>query len=214
MNLWQMILWLHQSPWVKPNFLIRMILKVATLWPHYLHNLPSARWHLLKNHCSPPHAHLQSWPYQVLRNSQTSLVQMCLQFLHPVHWQPIRYVVGDNIDKNIKPRDMKSDHQMKSLHYFHLYVVRDHIDLSKYEDNPSLLDIASINTEQLLPSEEDAQILRSNFAMHIARVLKHMKFFKQFGSGLERHIRHKYYAEMSKKSKVVSKCLLCGIVFV
>lgn len=120
-------------------------------------------------------------------------------------------IVGDNIDKNIKPRDMRSDHQTKSLHYFHLYAVRDRIDLSKYEDNPSLPDIASINTDQLLPSEEDAQTLRSNFAMHIARVLKkHMKFFRQFGSGLERHIRHEYYAEMSKKSEVVSKCLLCA----
>ena len=95
-------------------------------------------------------------------------------------------IVGDNIDKNIKPRDMRSDHQTKSLHYFHLYAVRDRIDLSKYEDNPSLPDIAPINTDQLLPSEEEAQNLRSHFAMNIARVLKkHMKFFKQFGSGLE-----------------------------
>ena len=42
--------------------------------------------------------------------------------------------VGDDIDMNIKPRDMRSDHQTKSLHYFHAYTVRDRIDLSKYED--------------------------------------------------------------------------------
>ena len=122
-------------------------------------------------------------------------------------------LVGDTIDKNIKPRDMRSDHQTKSLHYFHLYTyaVRDRIDLYKYEDNPSLPDIAPINTDQLLPSEEEAQNLRSHFAMNIARVLKkHMKFFKQFGSGLEWRIWHEYYAEMSKKSEVVSKCLLCA----
>ena len=68
-------------------------------------------------------------------------------------------------------------------------------------------DISDIRVDQLLPSEEDTQTLKRNFAMRIARVLtKNMKFFKQFGSGLERHIWHEYYAEMSTKSEVVSTC--------
>ena len=36
-------------------------------------------------------------------------------------------LVGDNIDKNIRPREMRSDHQTKSLHYFHTYGVRDRV---------------------------------------------------------------------------------------
>lgn len=38
---------------------------------------------------------------------------------HPVtpHLQTYR-LVGDNIDKNVKPRNMTSDHQTRSLHYF------------------------------------------------------------------------------------------------
>ena len=76
-------------------------------------------------------------------------------------------IVGDNIDMNmnIKPRDMRSDHQTNSLHYFHAYTVRDRIDLSKY---PSIPDISDIRVDQLLPSEEDAQTLKRNFAMRIA----------------------------------------------
>ena len=43
-------------------------------------------------------------------------------------------IVGDNIDKNVKPRFMRSDHQGKSLHYFHCYAVQDRFDLSMPED--------------------------------------------------------------------------------
>ena len=36
-------------------------------------------------------------------------------------------IIGDNLDKNVKPsaRDMRSDHQTRSLHYYHAYAVRD-----------------------------------------------------------------------------------------
>ena len=50
---------------------------------------------------------------------------------HPCTPRLLTYrIVGDNIDKNIKPRNMTSDHQTRSLHYFHAYAVRDRIDLS------------------------------------------------------------------------------------
>ena len=114
-------------------------------------------------------------------------------------------IVGDNIDKNVKPPDMRSDHQTRSLHYFQAYAVRDRIDLSIYEDMPSLPDISSVNVDQLLPTEQDAKDLKKNCAFIAARVLKkYMPFFKKFGSGLERHIHHEFYTEMSSKSEVVS----------
>ena len=35
---------------------------------------------------------------------------------------PYRYnVVGDNIDKCIVPQNMRVEHQVQSLHYFHAY---------------------------------------------------------------------------------------------
>ena len=39
-------------------------------------------------------------------------------------------LVGDNIDKNINPQDVRLDSQTVSLHYFHSYAVRDRIDMS------------------------------------------------------------------------------------
>ena len=118
---------------------------------------------------------------------------------------PTLKLVGDNLDKDIKPRDMREDNQTQSLHYFHVYGVRDRIDLTNYDDQQPIPDISSICIDKLLPSKEDELALCANFCILIAQVLKkHMPFFKEFGNGLERHIRHEYYEEMSSKSNVVS----------
>ena len=48
--------------------------------------------------------------------STTTLVQ------HQYKHNMLTYkVVGDNIDKEVRPRQMRSDHQTRSLHYFHIY---------------------------------------------------------------------------------------------
>jgi L1 cell adhesion molecule like protein len=114
-------------------------------------------------------------------------------------------LTGDNLDKNVKPTEYRIDSQTKSLHYFQTYAVRDRIDLTSYDDTPPVLDESSINTKMMLPSESDYKKLTKNFSQHVVRILKeYMPFFSSFGSGLERHIRHKYYEEMSQKSEVVS----------
>lgn len=123
-------------------------------------------------------------------------------------------MVGDNIDKNIQPQDMRLDNQTKSLHYFHVYAVRDRIDLSDYDDTLPSPDISSISIDKLLPSDDDNTNLRANYSILIARVLKkYMPFFNAFGNGLERHIRHQYYEEMSSKSEVVRVLSCCSYTF-
>lgn len=122
---------------------------------------------------------------------------------------PTYKLVGDNIDKNIKPQDMRLDHQTKSLHYFHVYSVRDRIDLTEYDDQEPSPDISSISIDSVLPSANDDSALRTNYSILIAQVLmKHMPFFKEFGRGVERHIRHEYYKEMCAKSEVVSTVVI------
>lgn len=114
-------------------------------------------------------------------------------------------LVGDNIDKTVKPRHMRMDNQARSLHYFHTYGVRDRIDISHLEDQPSLPSLDDVDVATLLPTRRDEQTLKGLFSIHISRVLKkHMQFFTKFGEGLGRHIQHEYSAEMSKKSEVVS----------
>ena len=114
-------------------------------------------------------------------------------------------IVGDNIDKEIKPRHMRSDYQARSLHYFHSYAVRDRLNLDSYDDSPSAPDPSLVNLELLLPSPDDNREIRHNMAILIARVLKkHMPFFSTYGNGLEGHITHEFSEGMGQRSEVVS----------
>ena len=114
-------------------------------------------------------------------------------------------LVGDNLDKSVRPRDMRMDCQTQALHYFHMYAVRDRINLAEFTDNPSLPEVSLSDLKTILPTTQDQEVLQKNFAILIARTLtKHMPFFKKFGSGLERHLVHERYEEMSAKSEVVS----------
>ena len=118
---------------------------------------------------------------------------------------PTFKLVGDNLDKSVRPRDMRMDCQTQALHYFHMYAVRDRINLAEFTDNPSLPEVSLSDLKTILPTTQDQEVLQKNFASLIARTLtKHMPFFKKFGSGLERRLVHERYEEMSAKSEVVS----------
>lgn len=98
---------------------------------------------------------------------------------------------------------MTCDHQSRSLHYFHTYALRDRVDLSSFSIEAKVPD--TIQLDNLLPSSQDEEAIQKNFAILTARVLmKHMPFFAKFGKGLDRHIRHEFSEEMSRKSEVVS----------
>lgn len=112
--------------------------------------------------------------------------------------------MGDNIDKNVKPRTMTSEHQTRSLHYFHLFAVRDRIDLSSYSNEPRVPDLTAMNLDDLLPSSEDEELMNENLAILMGRVLrKYMPFFQKFAFCLGRHIFHEFYEDLSAKSDVV-----------
>ena len=72
-----------------------------------------------------------------------SALNNALSVASVVHTQelPTYKLVGDNIDKRVVPRDMRSDNQTKTLHYFHVYGVLDRIDLTNEADDPALPDI-------------------------------------------------------------------------
>ena len=91
---------------------------------------------------------------------------------------PTFKLVGDNLDKSVRPRDMRLDNQTQSLHYFHMYGVHDRINLAQETDNPSLAEVAFSDLKAILPTSEDQESLRKNFSFLIACVLKkHIPFF-------------------------------------
>ena len=124
-------------------------------------------------------------------------------------------LVGDNLDKEVVPREMRSDHQKQSLHYFHTYAVKDRIDLSEVSDQKVQPDLQSIQLTELLPTGNDEVILRRNFTILICHVLvKHMQYFAQFNKAIDRHIQHDFSSQMSQKSEVVSEVCVCVCVCV
>lgn len=114
-------------------------------------------------------------------------------------------VVGDNLDKYIRPREMRADSQATTHHYFNMYAFPDRVNTCNLDDQPSLPDPSSINLEKLFLTPEEEKKMYENFQILIARVLvKHMPFFKSIESALPRHIEHEHSVEMAKKSEVVS----------
>ena len=75
---------------------------------------------------------------------------------------PTYKLVGDNIDKVVKPRHMRIDSQSRSLHYFHFYAVKDRIDFSHLDDQPAAVNLDDIDVSTLLPTH--AKILE--FMLH------------------------------------------------
>lgn len=76
--------------------------------------------------------------------STTTLIQ------HQYKHKMLTYkLVGDNIDKEVRPRQMRSDHQTRYVHYFHTYALRDRIDLSAISDQAPSVEISSIDLTKL-----------------------------------------------------------------
>ena len=123
---------------------------------------------------------------------------------------PTYKLVGDNIDKNIRPRDVRINSQTVSLHYYHSYALRDRIDLTSLEDSPSLPDMEGIRLENFLPTLQDEETIKGNFQHLIARVLiRDVKYFEKYWKNcIDKHIDHEYSHEMSQRSEVVSQLLL------
>ena len=122
-------------------------------------------------------------------------------------------ICGDNIDKSVKHRYMRSDFQgSSSLHYFHSYATADRIDFLKLSDKSPPAKQLGNHAEAfiLLPSLEDEEALRENIKILISRVLyDHLPYFKvTFDGIITWHIKHCYYDEMSKKSDTVSACIV------
>ena len=114
-------------------------------------------------------------------------------------------VIGDNVDKKVKPRHMRSDNQSTDLHYFHLYAAKDRIDLSGASEEPPSLNPDAVLSE-LLPTDEDIEEIKSNFGVLIARqLIQYFPYFeKHFSDVVIQHISHAHEAEMKEASEVVS----------
>ena len=90
--------------------------------------------------------------------------EMCTTNTHS--WKGFK-VVGDNIDKNIRPSFKRYDNKTDSIHYFHYYALLDRIDLSAYSEvlptTPLDLSKLLVNTDDVCKLEKDTITLLSRY---------------------------------------------------
>lgn len=77
-------------------------------------------------------------------------------------------IVGDNIDKNIRPSYQRIDRQTQSLHYFHSFAVHDRIDLSTYSDQAPTIP-PSIDPSTITPTASDLASFRRECEILVSR---------------------------------------------
>ena len=81
------------------------------------------------------------------------------------------WIVGDNLDKTITPRDVRVDHLPQSLHYFNVYAVLDRVDFSSLSCDTSIIDVAKIDINKFFPSAADVEAMITTFSILISRLL-------------------------------------------
>ena len=78
-------------------------------------------------------------------------------------------IVGDNIDKNVRPSFQRSDQQTKSFHHFHACAVRDRVDFSSLSDVERSSEKVDINS--FLMTNLDWEAFKDTCAILISRYL-------------------------------------------
>ena len=112
---------------------------------------------------------------------------------------------GDNVDLRIKPRQLTMTDGTKDLHYYQLIAIQNRItDFSLPNSHPSA-NIKAVPLTTFLPSVEDNQMLRSEWATLVGQVVaKNIPSLNWMGSFVPEHIHHKYMKMTKKKSHIVS----------
>lgn len=111
---------------------------------------------------------------------------------------------GDNVDKQQRVRDLRSDHQGKMLHMFSILVGQSRTPGPQLSFTGQCSRLEDASTEYFLPSSADVIAVKENLVILVGRVLtEYFHSLTPFSKVVPKHILHKYSAEMNKKSNVV-----------
>ena len=111
--------------------------------------------------------------------------------------------VGDNVDKQIKVRDLRSDHYGKLYHMYSILAIRNRVDNTQMACTGCTGDISKMSLEEFLPSNADVNAIRANLVILVARILvTHIPALGFLSRMVPMHILHRYSNEMATKSEV------------
>lgn len=109
----------------------------------------------------------------------------------------------DNMDFQIRVREMTQDHQNISRHFTQIMALVDRVNCEHLSDEP-VGHLVNIENGEFLPSVEDNYTLRKDMIQVVSNILvESLPSFKVFKNIYPYHFEHIYSKEMAKKSTVV-----------
>ncbi len=158
--------------------------------------------------------------YQELKNSDTSENYQSQE--NTVHISTLHKschagyaIVFDNIDLEIKRKDMTMANQNRDEHWVNHKIVFNRVSGNQLESEPPRQEITKVPNIKFLPSAKDYKQQRHNYIVLVSRIL--VRYFSSFSPLKEaciQHIKHKYVKEMTEKFEKVRKNHLCSLVFI
>ncbi|XP_069103689.1 LOW QUALITY PROTEIN: uncharacterized protein [Argopecten irradians] len=127
----------------------------------------------------------------------------CSDLQHRSAPQGYRFNI-DNLDFNIKVREMTQDHQNVSRHFTQMMALVDRVNSGSLTDDQPVGDLLEIENSEFLPTAEDNYTLRKDMIQVVSNILiEHLPSFKVFKDIYPSHFKHEHSAEMAKKSIVI-----------
>ena len=110
---------------------------------------------------------------------------------------------GDNVDKSVHVRDLRSDNQGAMVHMFSLIVGRSRTPAPELTHHGQLSSLAEIPDRFFLPNQTDVAACKGNLVRIVSRTLtRYIKGLSKFSRVVPKHILHQYSQNMSVKSDV------------
>ena len=136
--------------------------------------------------------------------------------------------MGDNLDKNFRPSFQRAENSTNSMHIFHMYAVKDRLDLSAYSDSPP--DSPKVDVQKLLVSKHDVECMVNDAVALISRLIilykcayyismesrilvQCMDTYHSQRRNVNFHFDFEFSKEMSSKSNLVSKTYIVVFSF-
>lgn len=112
--------------------------------------------------------------------------------------------IGDNVDKTIGVRDIRSDHHKEMKHMYTLLAVKARVQPPSPDDSFIPLPIATLEHSEFLPTSSELGTVKQNMEILVSRILcEYIVAFKSLEKSVTAHIPHKYNTKMAIKSDVV-----------
>lgn len=112
--------------------------------------------------------------------------------------------IGDNVDKKLGVRDVRSNHSGNMLHMYSILCARSRLPSLDLSQVGQVAHLGAINWKSFLPSEADVKQVKQNLVVLVSRLLTYyVKALSPLGKSVPQHIKHCYSQQMSRKSEVV-----------